>query len=89
MSGERSPRGGGSLSESDLGLLEVVDLGVEAFQVGIVEVEARVSAELELVSPGGDQDLWCELEAVLSTVGELKAAAREMRAWAASIGACG
>ena len=89
MSGERGSRGVGSLSESDLGLLEVVDLGVEAFQVGIVEIESQVFAELELTSPGEDQDHWCELEAVLSAVSELKAAAREMRAWAASIGACG
>jgi hypothetical protein len=77
------------LSESDLSLLEVVDLGVEALQVGVVEVESQVFVELERISLGEDRDHCRELEAVLGAVGELKAAAREMRAWAASIGACG
>lgn len=87
MSGERAPRGVGSLSESDLSLLEVVDLGVEALQVDVVEVESQALADL--LAAGEDQDHCRELEAVLGAVGELKAAAREMRAWAASIGACG
>lgn len=75
------------LSKSDLALLNVVDLRVEALQVGVVEVEARLWADLELTEE--DEDRVHELRVVLDALGELKAAAREMRAWAASIGSCG
>lgn len=75
------------LSESDLALLDAVDLRVEALQVGVVEVEARLHADLEFAKE--DQDREYELVVVLDALRELKAAAREMRAWAASIASCG
>jgi hypothetical protein len=74
------------LSKSDLALLEVVDLHVEALQIGILEAESRLHGELELAK--GDQDREFELGAILNALRELKTATREMRAWAASIASC-
>jgi hypothetical protein len=77
------------LSESDWALLDVVDSGVEALQVGVNEVERRVRSELEFWESVEDQDRGCEGVVLLGALLELKVAARELRAWAASIGSCG
>jgi hypothetical protein len=74
------------LSKSDWASLEVVDLHVEALQIGILEAESRLRRELEFAKE--DQDRELELAAILDALWELKAATREMRAWAASIAAC-
>jgi len=74
------------LSKSDWALLEVVDLQVEALQIGVLEAESRLHGELELAK--GDQDCELELGAILNALRALKAATREMRAWAASIASC-
>jgi len=86
---EGSPQGAGAsgFSESDWVLLEVVDLGVEGLQLGVVELESELRSQYEeLGTFEGDQDRSFELAVVLDALCELKAAAREMRAWAASIG---
>lgn len=92
IGGEGGPQGSGGTSgftESDWVLLEVVDLGVEALQLGVVELESELRRQCEeLGMLEEDQDRGFELAVVLGVLGELKAAAREMRAWAAAIGSC-
>jgi hypothetical protein len=75
------------LSKSDWLLLEVLDLRVESLQIELLEMESRLAGDLEVAKE--DQDRERELRVVVEALGELKAAAREMRAWAAAIASCG